>query len=228
VNEAARWFAVARCEEVIDLQVVQSQLLGQELVLWRDATGAVNAWENRCPHRGVRLSLGFNSGTELRCQYHGWRFAAGGGHCTHIPAHPTQKPAAAIRATVYGSAECAGFVWTALAPTSSAPALTGLPIRGTTLRSMYVEASVAAVRDALAGAYSSASSGASAVAPDDFTLQINPGTDARVTFLLQPMTAMQTLIHGIVHAEYPAAQRLALRHEHNARLVVLRDALQST
>jgi phenylpropionate dioxygenase-like ring-hydroxylating dioxygenase large terminal subunit len=45
--------------------------LGENLVLWRDAHGAVHALEDRCPHRGARLSLGWNIGDRVACWYHG-------------------------------------------------------------------------------------------------------------------------------------------------------------
>ena len=45
--------------------------LGERLALWRDADGVVHALEDRCPHRGARLSLGWNLGNRLACWYHG-------------------------------------------------------------------------------------------------------------------------------------------------------------
>ncbi len=39
--------------------------LGENIVVWRDAEGQVHALEDRCPHRGARLSLGWNLGIEL-------------------------------------------------------------------------------------------------------------------------------------------------------------------
>lgn len=45
--------------------------LGEQIVLWRDATGQAYALEDRCPHRGARLSLGWNLGDRLSCWYHG-------------------------------------------------------------------------------------------------------------------------------------------------------------
>lgn len=45
--------------------------LSENLVLWRDDAGAVHAIEDRCPHRGARLSLGWNLGDRLACWYHG-------------------------------------------------------------------------------------------------------------------------------------------------------------
>ncbi len=45
--------------------------LAEHLVLWRDKDGAVHALEDRCPHRGARLSLGWNLGSRVACWYHG-------------------------------------------------------------------------------------------------------------------------------------------------------------
>ena len=45
--------------------------LSENLVVWRDEAGTVHAVEDRCPHRGARLSLGWNLGDRLACWYHG-------------------------------------------------------------------------------------------------------------------------------------------------------------
>jgi phenylpropionate dioxygenase-like ring-hydroxylating dioxygenase large terminal subunit len=45
--------------------------LGENLVLWRDGQGGIQALEDRCPHRGARLSLGWNLGERIACWYHG-------------------------------------------------------------------------------------------------------------------------------------------------------------
>jgi nitrite reductase/ring-hydroxylating ferredoxin subunit len=259
VSIVDRWFPVARSEEVISRHVVQTQLLGQEIAVWRDDAGSVNAWENRCPHRGVRLSIGFNTGTELRCQYHGWRYATGSGQCTFIPAHPTQKPSSAIRTNVYGSIEQNGFVWVHLGPSAQAPALPTLTTPGTlqatTLRSIYIEAPPSVVAEALLRGYRFSAdprdppysigedpmSDASIVAHDEFILTATPDSNAgnaAVTFLLQPMTESQTVIHGIALAMGPAveargeaaaervAKRLTLLRRHNSQMTAFRDAVE--
>ena len=41
--------------------------LSQNIVLWRGPSGAVHACEDRCPHRGARLSLGWNLGDRVAC-----------------------------------------------------------------------------------------------------------------------------------------------------------------
>src|SRR5437867_4939219 len=71
-------------------------LLGEPLVLWRDARGAVHAFRDVCVHRGTALSLGRVDGNEIVCAYHGWRYGADGA-CTAIPqlAEPTRVPARA-------------------------------------------------------------------------------------------------------------------------------------
>ena len=59
--------------------------LGENLVLWRDKDGGLHAIEDRCPHRGARLSLGWNLGDRVACWYHGIE-VNGGGTVTSVPA----------------------------------------------------------------------------------------------------------------------------------------------
>ena len=89
--------------------VYQGQLLGRELAVWRADDGNVNVWENRCLHRGVRLSIGVNEGGELKCQYHGWRYANRSAGCTYIPAHPADAPARRIENRTYPVREAFGL-----------------------------------------------------------------------------------------------------------------------
>lgn len=95
------------------------QLLDQPLVLWRDAAGTVQAWADRCPHRGAALSLGCVRDGQLECPYHGWQFAPGG-HAVVIPALPGFVPPAGHRATVHACTERFGMVWVRLAAASDA------------------------------------------------------------------------------------------------------------
>ena len=90
------------------------QLLDQPLVLWRDATGAVQAWADRCPHRGAALSLGCVRDGQLECPYHGWRFS-GNGQVVVVPALPDFTPPDSHRATVFTCTERYGLVWVRLA-----------------------------------------------------------------------------------------------------------------
>jgi nitrite reductase/ring-hydroxylating ferredoxin subunit len=235
-----RWFPVARSEEVQPGHVFQTSLLGQEIAVWRGRSGAVNAWENRCPHRGVRLSIGDQIENELRCRYHGWRFASGSGQCTLIPSHPTQKPGAALCATRYSSTERYGYVWASLQPRDDVPSLppegsvavtVTPPVEGaiTTLRSVYVAASLEAVAERLLlgrvarlDAYTLVTEACDRAGVDDAAVA---NIDS-VYWLLQPLEPCATVIHGLVGKLIPAAQRLAGLRAYNARLIEVRDAVE--
>lgn len=123
--DPARWYPVAASDDLPPGHVYQTMLGGQGLAIWRAASGRVNIWADRCPHRGVRLSVGIALGEELRCQYHAWRFASGSGACTHIPAQPATRPAAVIRATLWPVAERSGLVWSGIAPHGTPPEIAG-------------------------------------------------------------------------------------------------------
>lgn len=84
------WFAVATDVEVTN-GVIGRQLLGQKLVLYKDASGDVNAAPDRCPHREAPLSAGEVKDGELVCCYHGWAFGEGG-KCVSIPSADPDFP----------------------------------------------------------------------------------------------------------------------------------------
>ena len=64
------------------------RLLGQDLVLFRDASGAFGLLDRDCPHRGADLSFGRNEGDGLRCPFHGWKFDTQG-RCLETPGEPS-------------------------------------------------------------------------------------------------------------------------------------------
>lgn len=117
---------------------------GQDLAIWRSASGRIAAWKDRCQHRGMRLSHGFVRGETLSCIYHGWVYGTSGA-CSRIPAHPDLVPPAAIRATAFACAEADGVIWVAPAGTEEAlPDLAGFaPVRSLTLDAPVVVAGFA-------------------------------------------------------------------------------------
>ncbi len=111
--ELRHWHPVALVSAVAS-KPVAVQLLDEALVLWRDDQGAVQAWQDRCPHRGAALSMGCVRDGQLECAYHGWRFA-GGGQVVVVPALPGFVPPASHRATVFAAMVRYGLVWVRLA-----------------------------------------------------------------------------------------------------------------
>jgi nitrite reductase/ring-hydroxylating ferredoxin subunit len=224
-----RWFPLLRMEEVVPRHVVQAQLLGQEIAVWRDDTGYVNAWENRCPHRGVRLSIGLNTGEELRCQYHGWRYSSRTGQCSLVPANPDRTPAKAMRAIGFACREKTGFVWVNLGdaePRAPLPALIGESF--TTLRSVHVDAPLREV-NAFFQKHGTAGGGAARdTAEIPVFSQGSAAESINALLLLQPMNAAQTVIHGVVRQILDGAERLALLRAHDRNLNELRDEIERT
>ena len=117
--ERQHWHPVADSEAVRDAPLA-ARLLGEDLVVWHDPSGAVHAWPDRCPHRGARLSLGRVEEGRLECPYHGWQFAPSG-QCVHVPALPTFTPPATHCVPAFDVREAHGLVWVRLAAGDIAP-----------------------------------------------------------------------------------------------------------
>lgn len=89
-------------------------LMGENLVLWKQADGKPVAMRDRCCHRTAKLSKGFVQDGRIVCGYHGWAYDASGA-CVKIPqSTDTQVPAGA-RVQAFHCQERYGYVWVALA-----------------------------------------------------------------------------------------------------------------
>jgi len=95
-------------------------LAGEGVVLFRGEGGRIGALIDRCPHRGVRLSLGqvTREGC-LECPFHGWRFAPDGAN-RFVPLNPDAKldqlSANALPVRTLGD-----MIWVFTAPVKEAP-----------------------------------------------------------------------------------------------------------
>jgi nitrite reductase/ring-hydroxylating ferredoxin subunit len=138
MSDGVGWVPVALSVDVPAGAACPAVVDDAEIVVWRTASGRVQVWVDRCPHRGMRFSFGFVRGEEIACLYHGWQFAADGG-CTRIPAHPDLTPPATICSDAYPSREADGLVWfwpeRGATPDAPPPSLAGLaPVRSLTVR----------------------------------------------------------------------------------------------
>ncbi|MGQ0804390.1 MAG: Rieske 2Fe-2S domain-containing protein [Actinomycetota bacterium] len=86
--------------------------LGEDLVLWKDASGTARLFTDRCPHRSAPLSLGVIRGTRLECRYHGLQFDFDG-RCRRVPVERVDDgpQAREFRAQTYPCEERAGYIW---------------------------------------------------------------------------------------------------------------------
>jgi phenylpropionate dioxygenase-like ring-hydroxylating dioxygenase large terminal subunit len=87
-------------------------MLGEPVLLGRDAAGALFALRDICPHRAMPLSAGRFDGCQVECCYHGWRFDTGG-RCTLIPALvPGQSfSSSRVQLRLYPVREVQGNIW---------------------------------------------------------------------------------------------------------------------
>ena len=78
------WYVAAQAHELTQDKMLARKLLGEDLVLYRDASGAPVAFPDRCVHRLAPLSAGRLEGDRLRCMYHGLLFEPSG-RCVDVP-----------------------------------------------------------------------------------------------------------------------------------------------
>ena len=103
------WYLVASANDVTD-RPIGLKRLGRNLVLWRDAAGAVRALEDYCPHRGAPLSLGRIIEGNVSCAYHGIEIDAAG-TIVAVPATPDCPLVGQAAVRVYPVREIAGAIY---------------------------------------------------------------------------------------------------------------------
>jgi vanillate O-demethylase ferredoxin subunit len=238
-SSASTWFALCDVDQLGERAIYHTGLNDNELVVWRAEDGAVNVWENRCPHRGVRLSIGHHRGDALQCQYHGWQFGSGDGGCRFVPAHPDgAAPPVAVKTWPVQVRH--GFVWTCLAQPDEAPPFAPIDeldddAQQVRLRTVAIDAPIDDVQRALsdycfdhAGFDAWRTTDCVAFDLSEHAVLIEQLDDAaqRVVFLVQPAQAGRTYVHGIALGAFAGDERLAVQRHHQQRLNALRDALE--
>jgi nitrite reductase/ring-hydroxylating ferredoxin subunit len=139
MSSAGNWHPVGLSHSLEAGSSAGTRLLARELVVWRDTSGVAHVWEDRCPHRGMKLSFGFVRGDHIACLYHGWQYDRGG-YCQYIPAHPDLDVPKTFKVPVYATRECGGMIWTTLSENSAdLPEDCGATLP---LRSLYLDGAV--------------------------------------------------------------------------------------
>lgn len=85
-----QWYVAAFSSEVGNGSLLHRLLLDVPVVLYRAPAGAAVALYDRCPHRGLPLSMGKQVEDRILCGYHGMEFGPDG-RCTHIPSQPSAR-----------------------------------------------------------------------------------------------------------------------------------------
>jgi len=116
------WYVIAWDYEIPAGKLVPRRVMDDPIVLYRRQDGSLVALEDRCVHRLAPLSLGRLEGDDVRCMYHGMRFAPDG-HCNDVPGLTQAIPDRACVRT-YPVQERNSWVWVWLGDAAKAdPAL---------------------------------------------------------------------------------------------------------
>jgi len=201
MTSASPWIPVALSTDIETGTSAGTLVHGEERVVWRDNKGEIHVWEDRCPHRGMRMSFGFVRGDHIACLYHGWRYDTGG-QCRYIPAHPDLEVPQTIKVPTFAAIERAGIVW--MAPEGADMAdLSMLADTAEAVRSLYLDlsanAALSAVTSALPEGYSVSATTAATV-----TLQ---GNGTTVLIAAQVRDAERTALHMTVIGDISTATR---------------------
>src|SRR5919202_2239550 len=111
------WWPVGFTEHVAHKgRPLKVKLLGEEMVLFRDGSGAVGLLALHCSHRGTSLEFGRVEDRGIRCCYHGWLYDRRG-KCLEQPAEPEDSTFKdRIQHPAYHAREIAGFVFVYIGP----------------------------------------------------------------------------------------------------------------
>jgi len=122
------WYPVQWGAEV-GRSPVAVRVCGEDLMLQRDEHGVVYALHDRCPHRGVPLSMGKEEfpGT-VTCAYHAWTYSlADGALVAVITDGPDSPMCGRVSVKTYPTAEAVGLVWVFIGDRAPHPLADQLP-----------------------------------------------------------------------------------------------------
>jgi phthalate 4,5-dioxygenase len=123
------WQPVALSRELpeVDGAPLRVNIMGEQLVAFRNAKGVVGLVDSRCPHRGANLYFGRNEDCAIRCVFHGWKFDMEG-KPIELPNVPRDsRYYESIRLKTYPTREYGDIVWAYLGPRDEAGPMPEVP-----------------------------------------------------------------------------------------------------
>ncbi|GAA4730885.1 hypothetical protein GCM10023350_12750 [Nocardioides endophyticus] len=121
------WYPIMWAEQ-IGQKPVPITLLGEKIVLVREGD-QIHALHDRCPHRGVPLSLGRRQyeGT-ISCPYHGWTYRLDTGKmCAALTDGPSSPINGKVGVRTYAVEQRLGLVWIYVGDDDPAPVERDIP-----------------------------------------------------------------------------------------------------
>jgi len=122
------WYMAGWTRDFAPGQLNAVTMLDEPIVIYRKTDGALAAFQDRCCHRFAPLSHGRLEGDDLRCMYHGLKFAPTG-KCIEIPGQSKIPPQACVRTYPMADKYSGAWIWMgdpAKADTSLIPDFIGI------------------------------------------------------------------------------------------------------
>ena len=104
------WYAAGWSRDFAPEAISGLTILDEPIVVYRKSDGEVVALQDRCPHRFAPLSMGRREGDDLRCMYHGLKFAPSG-RCIEIPGQAKIPPQACVRSYPTVDKHSIAWIW---------------------------------------------------------------------------------------------------------------------
>ena len=106
-----QWYAILESNEIKKGRPVGVTRMAEKLVAWRDSSGLLTVMADKCPHRGVALSLAEIKSDCIQCPFHGFEFDTTGA-CKLVPANGKNTvPPKALKVLTYPTREANGLVY---------------------------------------------------------------------------------------------------------------------
>lgn len=208
MTDTTQWIPVALSTSIEPGTSAGTKVHGDEYVVWRDDRGKPHVWEDRCPHRGMRLSFGFVRGDQIACLYHGWRYDSAG-QCRLIPAHPDLDVPKTIKVPTFAVAEAGGLIWASQSQDADPKTVPDLPDNLLSVRSLYVDAPLDGCRDHLAEVTPPDMEPAELTALSPLCLQ-RTAAGTMLVIAFQPLSPDRTALHILVSASADSQTRAHL------------------
>jgi phenylpropionate dioxygenase-like ring-hydroxylating dioxygenase large terminal subunit len=104
------WYAAGWSRDFAPEALTPVTVLNDPIVVYRRRGGAAVALQDRCCHRFAPLSMGRLEGDDLRCMYHGLKFAPSG-RCIEIPGQPKIPLQACVRSYPIVDKYSVAWIW---------------------------------------------------------------------------------------------------------------------
>ena len=104
------WYAAGWSRDFVPGKLHPLSVLGEPIVIYRKESGSPVALMDRCCHRLAPLSMGRLEGDDLRCMYHGLKFAPSGG-CVEIPGDTKIPPQVRVRSYPICDRYSIAWIW---------------------------------------------------------------------------------------------------------------------